>query len=422
MLGQRVKELRNAANLTQQQLAEGIISRTYLSLIEKNSVHPSTNVLKKLSVRLNCTLDDFTTASADSNLSLFDIKKDIKVAENHVMLHEFNKLEDFLMKNYETLDTITEYERGTIHWIKASYYFHQQDYDKSREELAKTIGIVKKQKDVTIYLRALVLLGHVECRTGDMMAAIHQLTIANNITIFENITNTLRVTILARLGEYYRMIGENYVAINLCEDALNLSRKLNTFHFGYEIENTLGKAHHILKQYDEAEIHVRRAITYSELKGPSIELVGVKTNFAILLMEVNRIGEAYDNIKDAYDMVEAHGFDVPFVMNVKLRYGQILSKFGKKEEAKKIVKQLIATDTSGFANEILGDIACHEGNLQGALTYYTEALKGDDYSIYIVQLYPKIAEIYKQLGQIDKALEYYEKSVTEYKSLVNDML
>ncbi|WP_165981131.1 helix-turn-helix domain-containing protein [Macrococcus lamae] len=422
MLGQRVKELRNAANLTQQQLAEGIISRTYLSLIEKNSVHPSTNVLKKLSVRLNCTLDDFTTTTADRNMSLLDIKKDIKWAENHVMLHEFSKLEEFLTKNYETLESITEYERGAIHWVKASYYFHIEDYDKTREELTVTIDIVKKLKDVAIYLRALVLLGRVEHQTGNMMEAIRQLTIANNITIFENITNTSRVTILGSLAEYYRLIGENYVALNLCEDALSLSGRLNTYHFGFEIENTLGKTHHVLKNYEEAEIHVRRAIAYAEIKGPSIELVGVTTNLAILMLEVGRIKEAHDAIKQAYDMVEAHGFDSPFVMNVRLRYGQILSETGKVEEAKNLVKKQTDEDTAGFANEIMGDICVKEGNLQGALTYYLEAIRGDDLPIYKIQLYPKVADIYKQMGEADKAVDYYEKSITEYKGLVNNML
>ncbi len=43
MIGQRIKEIRNNNNLTQEELADGIISRTYLSLIEKGSVHPSTN-------------------------------------------------------------------------------------------------------------------------------------------------------------------------------------------------------------------------------------------------------------------------------------------------------------------------------------------------------------------------------------------
>ncbi|MBY8910767.1 helix-turn-helix domain-containing protein, partial [Salinicoccus roseus] len=32
MIGQRIKEIRNNNNLTQEELADGIISRTYLSL------------------------------------------------------------------------------------------------------------------------------------------------------------------------------------------------------------------------------------------------------------------------------------------------------------------------------------------------------------------------------------------------------
>lgn len=103
MLGQRIKALRNDANMTQQELAEGIISRTYLSLIEQNTVYPSMNVLKKLSGRLNCTLEDFTLEDSDKSVSLLSIKKEIKWAENQVIVSNFSKLPHFLEQHTEIL-------------------------------------------------------------------------------------------------------------------------------------------------------------------------------------------------------------------------------------------------------------------------------------------------------------------------------
>lgn len=422
MIGQRVKELRNAAHLTQAQLADGIISRTYLSLIEKNAVHPSTNVLKKLSERLGCTLEDFTTSSSDRNLSLLEVKKEIKWAENHVMMNDLNKLPEFIDKEYEHLESITEIERGIIYWIRASYAFEQEDYDKARHELAQCIDIVKRMKDVTVYLRALVLLGRVEFKEKNLKEAIRQLTIANNITIFENVTNTSRVSILSYLGEYYRLIGENIVAINFCEDALALNRKLNTHHFGLYLENTLGKAHLVLKHYDEAAYHMRRALKYAELNVPGEETVGVLTNMAVLLSETDESDEAFVYIQRAMDLVDAHQFDFPFVLNVKLRYCEMLAKVGRLKEAKEFIEPYIESDNTGYAAEIMGDILTLEGNYQGAITYYLQALDGNDKSIYLAKINPKISRLYRRMGQIDKALEYYEKSIHEYEELLIDMV
>lgn len=422
MIGQRVKELRNAAHLTQAELADGIISRTYLSLIEKNAVHPSTNVLKKLSERLDCTLEDFTTSSSDRNLSLLEVKKEIKWAENHVMMNDFNKLPEFIEKEYEQLESITEIERGIIYWIRASYAFEQKNYEETRQELAQCIDIVKRMKDVTVYLRALVLLGRVEFKERNLKEAIHQLTIANNITIFENVTNTSRVSILSYLGEYYRLIGENIVAINFCEDALALNSKLNTHHFGIYLENTLGKAHLALKHYDEAAYHMRRALMYAELNTPGEELVGVLTNMAVLLSERDESEEAFIHIQRAMNVIDEHQFDFPFVMNVKMRYGEMLTKVDRLKEAKKIIEPYVEGDNTGYAAEIMGDILAREGNYQGAINFYLQALGGNDKSAYLAKINPKVSRLYRRTGQIDKALEYYEKSIQEYEELLIDMV
>ena len=69
MIGNRIKELRNNQKLTQEELSEGIVSRTYLSLIEKGSVQPSNNVLVKLSERLGVNVNDLMVESKNYQYS-----------------------------------------------------------------------------------------------------------------------------------------------------------------------------------------------------------------------------------------------------------------------------------------------------------------------------------------------------------------
>ncbi|ULG74625.1 helix-turn-helix domain-containing protein [Macrococcus brunensis] len=422
MVGQRVKELRNAANMTQQELAEGIISRTYLSLIEKNTVHPSTNVLKKLSVKLNCTLDDFTTTASERNLSLLDIKKEIKWAENNVKTEDYSRLDEFIAKDYHTLESITEYERGATYWIRASYFFSKEEFVSAREEVNKAVKIVEGMKEVNLYLRCLILLARIEFEEYHTDEAIKQLTKANNVTIYENITNTTRVTILSLLGEYYRLMGENLVSINFNKDALALNKKLNTHHKGCSIENSLFKAKYGIRNYDLAEEHIRRAIKYAELDNDAMQIAGVTTNLAILMIKTKKYKEAYDELKKVLKIIEDHNIDHPFVLTINLRYAQAMSHLGQLEEAKKLVQGAIAEDSAGFAFEIMGDICVMEGYMDAAIDYLLKSVDAKEEPLFKTRLYPKLADLYRKVGKIDKSLEYYEKSVHFYDELVTDMI
>ena len=65
MIGEQIKSLRKKAKLTQKALAEGIITRSYLSQIEQGAVQPTYEVLEKFSEKLNCTLDDILLKPID---------------------------------------------------------------------------------------------------------------------------------------------------------------------------------------------------------------------------------------------------------------------------------------------------------------------------------------------------------------------
>ncbi|MCU7558597.1 helix-turn-helix transcriptional regulator [Macrococcus capreoli] len=414
MLGQRIKELRNQANLTQQELAEGIISRTYLSLIEKNSVHPSTNVLKKLSVRLNCTLEDFTSSSEDKNLSLLEIKKEIKWAENHVLMNDFKKLNDFINKKYETLPGINEAEKGAINWVRASVYFHNKDYVNARLYVEKAIEIVKKMRDVTLYIRSLELLARIEYEVGNVMEAINHLTKANKITIVENIVNITRVSVLFYLGNYYSRVGEFYVAIKLCEEALELNTKLNTHHLALNIENTLGRSYQATKDNKQAEYHYRRAISYAELRPVSFDYVGSLSNLSMLLSSLGRINEAYEMITKCNKLLDEHEFEHPYAVNVRLHLADVMIEKGMYDEARSIIAEYIELDDSGYGDELMGDLETKLENYQGALSYYKDALNGNEHVYYFGRIAKKIANIYEILGDLKQSNEYYKKCINLY--------
>ena len=137
MIGKRIKEIRHNNNLTQEELSQGIISRTYLSLIEKGTVQPSTNVLIKLSERLNCSVDDFLNEVSTYEHNDVEILKEISYQEYQLTQRNYNSVLDFMQKNVLTVQRLPQEERGRVHAIYGKYYYYQDNMNKALEHLTE---------------------------------------------------------------------------------------------------------------------------------------------------------------------------------------------------------------------------------------------------------------------------------------------
>lgn len=135
MIGQRIKEIRHNNNLTQEELSKDIISRTYLSLIEKGTVQPSTNVLIKLSERLNCSVDDFLNEVSAFEHNDVEILKEISYQEYQLTQRNFDAVTDFIKKNVLSVQHLPQEERGRVHAIHGKFYYYQHDFKRAYEHL-----------------------------------------------------------------------------------------------------------------------------------------------------------------------------------------------------------------------------------------------------------------------------------------------
>lgn len=161
MIGQRIKEIRHNNNLTQEELAQGIISRTYLSLIEKGNVQPSTNVLIKLSERLNCSVDDFLNDVSNFEHHDVEILKEISYQEYQLKEANYEVVARFIEKNVLSVQHLPHEDRGRIHAIYGQYYGAVGKRDEATKhlveamELLATVPIHQNFVDVTLLKIAL---------------------------------------------------------------------------------------------------------------------------------------------------------------------------------------------------------------------------------------------------------------------------
>lgn len=175
MIGQRIKEIRHNNNLTQEELAQGIISRTYLSLIEKGNVQPSTNVLIKLSDRLNCSVDDFLNDVSNYEHHDVEILKEISYQEYQLKAHNFDIVENFLNKNVLDVQHLPLEERGRVHAIYGRFFFHKGNMKDASAHLKEAVQMLSAIPIHQNYIDASMLKIELDILQGNFEDALDEL-------------------------------------------------------------------------------------------------------------------------------------------------------------------------------------------------------------------------------------------------------
>ena len=101
-LGQRLKQARLEAGLSQRQLCADLITRNMLSLIENGSAQPSMDTLRVLSARLGKPMGYFLEEQAVTSPNQEIMAQAREAAPNEVLT---------LLEGYHTPDTVFDYER-----------------------------------------------------------------------------------------------------------------------------------------------------------------------------------------------------------------------------------------------------------------------------------------------------------------------
>ena len=172
MIGRRIKELRNSQKLTQKELSDGIVSRTYLSLIEKGSVQPSNNVLVKLSKRLGVSVNDLMVESQNYKYSDIDMSREIIFYENKVKNKEYDVISDFIEERFEEKEDIQKIDLARIYLIYSEYYINTSHYKTGKEYLTRAENILLKMPINDYYIRYTILLSKIYLKDNDIDSAL----------------------------------------------------------------------------------------------------------------------------------------------------------------------------------------------------------------------------------------------------------
>lgn len=212
MIGQRIKEIRNNNNLTQEELADEIISRTYLSLIEKGSVHPSTNVLIKLSERLNCSVNDFMQEVSHFRYNDVEILREIAYYEQKIEQEDCQAVLSFIEKEYEYVDQIPSHDSGRIHLIYAKYYNRTGDSRKEKLHVDQAVSLLSTVSINQAYIDAIVLKSGILASKGKVEEALNLLEDTLFIILRVSDFELGLIRILFEIAECYHLQKEYFTS------------------------------------------------------------------------------------------------------------------------------------------------------------------------------------------------------------------
>ena len=219
LLGERLKHRRLELNLTQKELSEGICKQSQISRIENQNYDPSALILKKLSVRLNVSMDYFFNTKLEETDSV--LKSFKKIADDALSQRDFSKLEYCLSLELNKKQKITlEEDLMYLEWIKAIVAFNvHKDIVKSIEMMEHLCKKLKTNDEYYLDFLNTLALFYFECDEIEKYKQFYKVLMEEIYKVDMSKQDNLHKVIKIRYN-YARILVRNRVTKEALEEIL----------------------------------------------------------------------------------------------------------------------------------------------------------------------------------------------------------
>ena len=219
LLGERLKHRRLELNLTQKELSEGICKQSQISRIENQNYDPSALILKKLSVRLNVSMDYFFNTKLEETDSV--LKSFKKIADDALSQRDFSKLEYCLSLELNKKQKITlEEDLMYLEWIKAIVAFNvHKDIVKSIEMMEHLCKKLKTNDEYYLDFLNTLALFYFECDEIEKYKQFYKVLMEEIYKVDMSKQDNLHKVIKIRYN-YARILVRNKVTKEALEEIL----------------------------------------------------------------------------------------------------------------------------------------------------------------------------------------------------------
>lgn len=334
-IGQRIRRRREAAGLSQRQLASDRYTSSYMSALENGRVKPSMAALSYLAERLGCSINDLLGDTAtedpraglrleadlrlasgdwqgalDAYVQLDESSPDIRTSAevNRAMAEAFSRLQrpaEAIDRASEAVTLFARLERPddaaqARYWLAAAHY-QAENVEEARSIYA---GILE-QLHAGLALpadfrgRVLVALANAEVWSGDLRSAAAYLEEARSLA--DQMDDRRRATFLLSLALSYRDSGDLEAAVRTGQRSLALFEVSAARRESVILTNTLALTYLRLGSVEKARRYAKQARSLAEqLNADEFLAHIIDTEAQIALasrdwpMAIERAGEAVE--------------------------------------------------------------------------------------------------------------------------------
>jgi HTH-type transcriptional regulator, quorum sensing regulator NprR len=418
-VGQRIKELRKASQMTQQELAEGVVTRSYISQIEKGLIQPSYDTLEKLSKKLDCSVEDFFKEPENTALRIAEWKKYIRFAEGQIESGQYDQARRNLEKcNFdpEAEAELNDHDLGILNWVKGKLFENDHEYEQAIPCYEQSLEHFANILYVKERVRSLSSLGYVNLRLDRNQSAMKILNNAYELLLQNQIGGLIRISVLINYGVAHSKLQEHHSAIRLLNEAMEINRAMDTHYKAGHIFMMLGVSYMEIEEWSDAERLYQRAINLYSVAGDELNQAGSYTNLGELYRKYGRYAESIEALRTGIALYRQLGAWDDLERNAELELARSFVLNGEISEAE-VLCQKIMSSTSDFlqqatALKILGVIEGQQGRPARALEYLTESHRlferyGTQAAAQVVL--EKIADTQLELGNFEQAARCYQQ-------------
>jgi tetratricopeptide (TPR) repeat protein len=414
-VGERLKQARERAGLSQRQLAFRGCSPAYISRIESGDRIPSLQLLRELGRRLGVTEDYLATGADVSQREASTVE-----AEVALRLGELDEAERLYL---EVLDRgVSDEDRGEATAGLGQVAFRRGDPRAAVRKFEEALRLFRTDEsqhpDLADSLgRSYAMIGELESaiavferchaeadRRGDPL-----LSLQFSVLLAHALIDT------GNLGRAEEVLG---AALALGKDAQSPSVRAQLYW-------SQSRLHDERNEPETAARYARRALELLLLTEDTYRTARAHQLLAHIELNRGDAEKALELLEEGWPMLQSSGNKLERAQ-YRLEEARALAMLGRREEAGALAMQISGLigdarpEDAARAYTVLGSVFEELGEADRAKELYelaAELLRPNNPNRYLIDVYSKLAELAEAEGDREDAYDYMKKALTQQKAL-----
>jgi HTH-type transcriptional regulator, quorum sensing regulator NprR len=401
--------------MTQEELADGICTRSYLSLIEKGKVIPSPQLLAKIAERLKIHVHELEQDNEAINYK--DVFTRLFESIDQMNWPEVDKIYNQLNDLY-----VPSFFQSHYQWVKGVMAERRQALDEAISLFENSYNLAQINEDIKMMIRALSSIGAVHLHHLAHQRVAHDyLSKALDLCLQNNISGSIKLEIVNHLGWIALRNNEKHTAIRFFKEIVQYKQAVSKHRLAAAYSG-LGAAYSYLAKEDEAEYYLKSAVELLSSQGYSYPHAGSISNLAVFYRRCGRLDEALSLFEEADLLFRKAklGKSRYGIENNKVEWAIALKEKGDCDTAIQYLMEIYENGlpmTSAEASLFLAEILLERNSVDQSIDLLSTSsakLQEQQFGLYLFKCYTLLAQAYKKKGDLLNALDMYEKATTLY--------